>query len=455
MRIHLIAIGGAVMHNLALALQLNGNTVSGSDDEIYNPARKRLTKVGILPEKDGWFPEKITSDIDCIILGMHASADNPELLKAQTLGLKIYSFPEYIYEHSAKKMRVVIAGSHGKTTTTSMIMHILKNAGIDFDYLVGAQLDGFNNMVRLSDAPIIIIEGDEYLSSAIDRVPKIWHYKPNIAVITGIAWDHVNVFPTFESYVNAFEIFIKTINSEGILFYADGDSELKKIAKNVLCNRKSYKSFENVLQNETNYIFDTRKNLVPISVFGKHNLANMRAAYLVCRRLNIPPKDFFKNIGSFTGAAKRLQILHETPTHIVFSDFAHAPSKVRATVDAVKNRYPERKLVACLELHTYSSLSKDFLPQYKNTLKQADIAVVFFNEHTLEMKKMPPLNSEDMKKFFGNQDLKIFTTIKDLELFLNQLNFKNTNLLMMSSGNFMGLDLKKISQRLLTMNDER
>ena len=454
MRIHLIAIGGAVMHNLALALQHNGNTVSGSDDEIYNPARERLAKVGILPEKDGWFPEKITSDIDCIILGMHARADNPELLKAQTLGLKIYSFPEYIYEHSAKKMRVVIAGSHGKTTTTSMIMHVLKNSGVDFDYLVGAQLDGFDNMVRLSDAPIIIIEGDEYLSSAIDRVPKIWHYKPNIAVITGIAWDHVNVFPTFESYVNAFSQFIKYINPDGILFYADDDAELKRIIKeNADCTVKSYAPFRNVIQNNINSIFDTFKNIVPISVFGKHNLANMRAAYLVCRRLNIPTKDFFMHIGSFTGAAKRLQTLYETPHNIAFLDFAHAPSKVRATVDAVKNRYPERKLVACLELHTYSSLNKDFLPQYKNTLSQADIAIVFFNSHTLEMKKMPALDADDLKNFFGKQDLKVFTTNKDLELFLNQINFKNTNLLMMTSGNFMGLDLKKIA--FLTMKDKR
>ena len=443
MRIHLIAIGGAVMHNLALALQLNGNNVTGSDDEIYSPARERLAKVGILPEKDGWFPEKITSDINCIILGMHARADNPELLKAQTLGLKIYSFPEYIYEHSLNKTRIVIAGSHGKTTTTSMIMHVLKNSGVDFDYLVGAQLEGFDNMVRLSDAPIIIIEGDEYLSSAIDRVPKIWHYKPQIAVITGIAWDHVNVFPTFESYANAFSRFIQNINSTGVLFYAGDDAGLKKIVKeSAVCSVKSYAPFRNVLQNNANYITDARKNLVPVAVFGKHNLANMRAAYLVCRRLNIHPKTFFSHIGSFTGAAKRLQILYEKPDHITFLDFAHAPSKVRATVDAVKNRYPDRKLVACLELHTYSSLDKNFLPQYKHSLSQADTAIVFFNEHTLEMKKMPPLNANEMKKFFGQQDMQVFTNNKDLKTFLDGLNFINTNLLMMTSGNFMDLDLR-------------
>lgn len=446
MHIHLIAIGGAVMHNLALALQLNGNIVTGSDDEIYNPARERLAKVGILPEKDGWFPEKITTDLDCIILGMHARADNPELLKAQALGLKIYSFPEYIYEHSKNKKRVVIAGSHGKTTTTSMIMHVLKNVGVDFDYLVGAQLAGFDNMVRLSDAPVMVIEGDEYLSSPIDRVPKIWHYKPHIAVITGIAWDHMNVFPTFNSYINAFSEFIKTIDSTGILFYAEGDNELKQIAQQSVCKRKSYTAFENVLENEVNYIFDTKKNLVPLSVFGKHNLANMRATYLVCRALNIKAKDFFISISSFTGAAKRLQTLHETKTNIAFLDFAHAPSKVRATVDAVKNRYPNRKLVACLELHTFSSLNKDFLPQYRNTLSQADIAVVFFNKHTLAMKKMPTLQPNEMKTFFGLENLHVFTNNIDLELFLNQLDFTNTNLLMMTSGNFMGLDLKGVSQ---------
>ncbi len=283
MHIHLIAVGGAVMHNLALALHLNGNKVTGSDDEIYNPAHERLAKVGILPEKIGWFPEKITANLDCIILGMHARADNPELLKAQALGLKIYSFPEYIYEHSKNKTRVVIAGSHGKTTTTSMIMHVLKNVGVDFDYLVGAQLEGFDNMVRLSDAPIIIIEGDEYLSSPIDRVPKIWHYHPHIAVITGIAWDHANVFTTFKSYVNAFSEFIKTIKPTGKLFYAENDKELSDIAKQSKCYQKSYAPFKNVLKDEVNYIYVTPTILAQVSVFGRHNLANMKAAWLVCK----------------------------------------------------------------------------------------------------------------------------------------------------------------------------
>jgi UDP-N-acetylmuramate: L-alanyl-gamma-D-glutamyl-meso-diaminopimelate ligase len=449
MKIHLTAIGGAAMHNIALALHQNGHLVTGSDDEIYNPAKDRLAKVGILPAEYGWFPEKITTDLDCVILGMHARKDNPELLRAQELGVKIYSYPEFIYQHAKDKKRVVIAGSHGKTTTTSMIMHVLQYWKRNFDYLVGAMLEGFDTMVRLSDAPVMIIEGDEYLASPIDLVPKIHHYKPDVAIITGIAWDHMNVFPTFENYVEQFSIFIRTINPKGALFYYKNDAHLVQIAQNAPCRAQSYTNFENTVKRQKTYIKTGKGETMPLSVFGDHNLANMKAAYLACTEIGVSDADFFEAIQSFKGAAKRLQILDKTKNAVAYLDFAHAPSKVKATMQAVKAQFPTRKLLACLELHTYSSLNKAFLPQYAGAMDPADQAIVFFNEHTLAMKKMPPLSIEEVKTFFNNPNLLVFTDNQLLKDFLHKQSFDNQNLLLMTSGTFVGLDLKTLAQELL------
>lgn len=456
MKIHLIAIGGAAMHNLALALHENGYQVTGSDDEIYNPARERLAAKGLLPPEMGWHENRISTDLDLIILGMHARKDNPELLKAQHLGLKVVSYPEFIYQHSKHKKRLVVAGSHGKTTTTSMIMHVLRETGRDFDYLVGALLEGFDTMVRLSDAPIMVIEGDEYLSSPIDLVPKIHHYHPQVAIITGVAWDHINVFPTFENYVEQFNIFAQQIeneqHTEGSLIYYVQDEALKKIAESLkLCQKKPYQSFESeVKDGKTTLIFEDRK--IPLKVFGAHNLANLKAAHLACGELGITDDEFFEAIQTFAGAAKRLQTLAETPQAVAFLDFAHAPSKLKATVAAVKAQFAERKLVACFELHTFSSLNKAFLQEYRHALAAADEAVVYFNEHTLQMKKMPPLSTHEVATAFDHPNLKVFTDNQDFKAFLAAQKFEQCNLLLMSSGTFNGLNLKELAQSLLLDN---
>ena len=470
MRIHLIAIGGAVMHNLALALKQNGHVVTGSDDEIYEPARSRLVAADLLPDTEGWSPDRISLELDAVILGMHARKDNPELARAEELGIKIYSFPEFIYENSKTKKRIVIAGSHGKTTTTSMIMHVLQHAGRDFDYLVGALLEGFETMVRLSDAPIIVIEGDEYLSSAIDLQPKIMHYRPHIAIITGVAWDHMNVFPTFENYVEQFEKFIQTIEiehaqpttyeenaaeiqqiTEGSLFWYAKDLELKRIAATTThCKSTSYDAFKSdIKRGKTVLLTDDGKREVPLEVFGEHNLANLKAAYLVCREIGLSDDEFFKAIPTFKGAAKRLQLLAKTKSSVAYLDFAHAPSKVKATIQAVKAQFPKRHLVAALELHTFSSLSKTFLPQYRKTMNAADEAIVFFNEHTLAMKKMPPLSIGEVKAYFGHPNLRVFTDNQVLKRHLEKQEFHGQNLLLMTSGTFVGLDLKELAEGLL------
>ncbi len=433
MRYHLIAVGGAVMHNLALALQQNGHTVTGSDDEIYEPAHSRLKAFGLLPDTEGWHSERISTDLDAVILGMHARKDNPELARAQELGLPIYSFPEFIYNHAAQKTRIVVAGSHGKTTTTSMIMHVLRHAGRDFDYLVGALLEGFDTMVRLSDAPVMVIEGDEYLSSPLDLRPKIMHYKPHVAIITGVAWDHANVFPTFENYVLQFENFIKTLDTEGSLFWYEHDKELQHISASSPCESIAYNAFDSDISAGKTVLKTADGRRVNLEIFGDHNLANLKAAYLACREIGLTDDEFFAAIPSFKGAAKRLQILAETATSIAFLDFAHAPSKVKATIDAMHTQYPERQLVACLELHTFSSLSKSFLPQYAGTMQAADEAVVFFNEHTLAMKKMPPLSIEEVKTFFNHPNLTVFTDNQKLVAYLKERRFQSRNLLLMTS----------------------
>ena len=441
------------MHNLALALKQNGHVVTGSDDEIYEPARSRLKSAHLLPDTEGWSVDRITPDLDVVILGMHARADNPELVKAQELGLNIQSFPEYIYNHSAEKKRVVVAGSHGKTTTTSMIMHVLRHAGRDFDYLVGALLEGFDTMVRLSDAPVMVIEGDEYFTSPIDLVPKFLHYKPHVAIITGVAWDHMNVFPTYESYLEPFKKFMETVDTEGAIFYYEKDAELKKLIG--VDNSKStpYGAFPSEIKRGKTVLQTEDKRQVPLEIFGEHNLSNLKAAYLACKELGITDEEFYAAVPTFKGAAKRLQTLATGRTSVAYQDFAHAPSKVKATIHAVHGQYPKRRLVACLELHTFSSLSKAFLPQYRSTMNLADEAIVFFNEHTLEMKKLPPLKMGEVKACFGHPNLRVFTSNERLKEHLLEQEFRNQNVLFMSSGTFVGLDLKALSEELLGVSE--
>jgi len=439
------------MHNLAIALHKRGHEVSGSDDVMFEPSVSRLVKHGLLPEKMGWYPEKISPEIDEIILGMHARADNPELLKAQELGIRIYSYPEYIYEYSKNKLRVVIGGSHGKTTITSMILHVLKSAGKDFDYLVGAQLEGFDTMVRLSDeAPVVVIEGDEYLSSPIDRRPKFHLYKANIGVISGIAWDHINVFPTFDNYIDQFRIFIDTIQPGGKLIYSRTDETVNKIvqeATSAISKIPYDLPAYNIKYGVTNIIVNGKEH--PLQVFGDHNLLNLEAARLVCENLGINGTEFYSYITTFKGAARRLELVGKNENANFFKDFAHAPSKLKATIHAVKIQFPDRKLVACIELHTFSSLNQDFLDQYSGSMEEADTAIVFIDKKTFEQKKMLPYGAETVKKAFSRDDLLFFNTPGELLNYLENIDLSGKNLLMMSSGNFGGIDLASLSVKIL------
>ncbi len=453
MKIHLIAVGGAVMHNIALALQKNGHELSGSDDEIYDPSRTRLQKAGLLPSKMGWNPERITSDLDLIILGMHARPNNPELLRAQELNLPIYSFPEYFYHHAKDKKRVVVAGSHGKTTTTSMIMHVLKHQNIDFDYAVGAQLEGFENMVRFSDSPIMVIEGDEYLSSPIDRRPKFLHYKPDIAIITGIAWDHINVFKTFEDYKKQFALLLETLASNATLIAYEEDEVLNEIIEESKVKHPVfYRGFEFENRDGKTILVRPDKSEIEIPIFGKHNLQNLEAAYWACHALGIDDDAFFSAVQTFKGAAKRLQRLAYDKESEVYQDFAHAPSKVKATVSAMKAQFPQRKLVAYLELHTFSSLNKNFLSQYEGAMNAADLAVVYFSEHTLKMKKLPPITKNDIQENFKHPNLIVLSDEANFTTFVRQNFQAKTNVLWMSSGTFGGTNLAQLAQELIDTN---
>ena len=432
------------MHNLAICLQKAGHNVSGSDDEIYEPARSRLAEYGLLPSKMGWRPHVITRDLDLVILGMHAKSDNPELVQAQATGVKVVSFPEYVGEHARQQKRVVVCGSHGKTTTTSMILHVLKWQNRHFDYLVGAQLKGFETMVSLTDAPIIVIEGDEYLSSSIDRVPKIWHYHPHISIITGVAWDHMNVFPTLESYHDAFRGFLERLPPQARVYYAQGDSFLdEEMIRHPEIERVPYGIFQHHISNDTCRI-SLGQDSVALKIFGKHNMANLQAAYLVLSDLGVSDSEFLEAISSFEGAAKRLQCRRSKERHLIYQDFAHAPSKVKATVQAMKDQFPSRKLTACVELHTFSSLNQQFLPQYAESMAAADKALVFYSEHTLKMKGMPPLTDDDIRKAFNRQDIIILKERSELTNYLEGQNWSSHNLLLMSSGTFDGLDISAL-----------
>jgi UDP-N-acetylmuramate: L-alanyl-gamma-D-glutamyl-meso-diaminopimelate ligase len=445
-RVHFIAVGGAVMHNLAIALHNKGDIVTGSDDEIFEPSRSRLAKYGLLPDKSGWNTNLITKDIDVIILGMHAKSDNPELIKAHELGIKIVSFPEYLYAQTKDKKRIVVAGSHGKTTTTAMIMHVFRFLGIKFDYMVGSQIDGFETMVSLSDeSQIAVFEGDEYLTSTLDRRPKFHLYMPDIAILNGIAWDHMNVFPTFENYVLQFKIFTEKISDGGSLIYFDGDAEVKKIAlesgdKIIKIPYKVHGYF----QNKTGFFAATHNRTVPVKIFGEHNMQNLSAAREACHAVGISDDDFYSAIKSFEGTSKRLQKLKENENGLVYLDFAHSPSKVRATVDAVSARYSGRDIIACLELHTFSSLNNDFLPLYNKTLGNATVAFVYFNPHALELKKLKSLSKESVNKAFGNNNIKVYDDSEEMFSYIKAQNYSNPVYLFMSSGDFNGYDLKEL-----------
>ncbi|SIN77196.1 UDP-N-acetylmuramate--L-alanine ligase [Algoriphagus halophilus] len=445
---HFIAIGGAVMHNLALALVEKGYQVTGSDDEIYEPSKTRLQQAGILPDQYGWFPDKISPELDGIILGMHARIDNPELIKAQELGIPVYSFPEFIFNQSKEKKRVVIAGSHGKTSITSIILHVLKDQKVDFDYLVGAQIEGFNLMVRLSDAPIIIIEGDEYLTSPLDRTPKFFHYKHDIVLVSGIAWDHFNVFPDFGEYKDQFSQLMEKTPESGELIYCDSDLLVKEAAEKVEIKslKTPYKAHPATIEGGKTFL-KTENDLIPIQIFGEHNLQNLQGAMNICLSLGLSKGQFYTSIQSFKGAAKRQEQIAGNEQSTMFRDFAHAPSKLKATANAVKTQFPERTLIAVQELHTYSSLNKDFLPNYAGSMDAADIAVIYLNPHAAALKKLELMDEATLRKGFERDDLKLFTDSNQLKDFLLSQDYSNTNLLLMSSGNYDNMDLTELKAK--------
>jgi len=452
MKVHFIAIGGSAMHNLAISLHNKGYEVTGSDDEIFEPSRTRLEKCAILPEKLGWYPEKISSDLNAIILGMHARGDNPELIRAKELKLKISSYPEYLYEQTKDKIRVVIGGSHGKTTITSMIMHVLKYHNRLFDYMVGAQIEGFDTMVSLTEeAPIAVFEGDEYLSSTLDQRPKFHLYRPNIALISGIAWDHINVFPTFENYCEQFSIFIDKIEEDGILFYYKNDLDLKKVVDNsgAAITKIGYEIHPHTQQGDKTFLLHGEKN-IPLTIFGDHNLQNISGAKLVCNKLNITDDEFYKAISHFKGASKRLEILAENQSTIIFRDFAHSPSKLKATVNAVKNQFSHKKLIGIMELHTFSSLNANFLKEYSGTMDLADVAIVYYNPEVIVHKKLEPISKEQVRQSFSNLNLMVFCDQKELITKIEEFNLSNCNLLFMSSGNFSGIELKEFAANLIS-----
>ena len=451
-KVHFIAIGGAAMHNLALALNSKeGYQITGSDDEIFDPSRSRLEKAGLLPSEYGWFPEKITTDLDAIILGMHARKDNPELVKAKELGIKVYSFPEYLYEQTKDKTRVVIGGSHGKTSTTAMILFVLKRLGIATDFMVGAQIEGFDNMVSLShEAKIAVFEGDEYLTSPIDLRPKFHLYRPHIGLVTGIAWDHINVFPTFDNYVDQFRIYSNLIEPNGKFIYYKGDENLCDIAGKVRADVEALSydtpSYE-VVDGKT--VVSCEGEKVTLQIFGEHNLQNMMGAWAVCAQLGITAKDFFASMAEFGGAANRLQKVAENTISVAYKDFAHSPSKLKATVSAVKKQFPDRELVACMELHTFSSLTKEFLPQYDGAMAEADTAFVYFSPEVIKHKKLSEINTDEVAAAFGGKNLEVYTDTQALQAKLRSIDYTNKNLLLMTSGNFSGVNLVDFANELI------
>lgn len=450
MNIHFISIGGSVMHQLAIALSKKGYRISGSDDEIFEPAKSNLAKEGLLPSREGWFPNSITPSLDAVILGMHAKEDNPELIRAKALDLPIYSFPEYIFKESKDKKRIVVGGSHGKTTTSAMIMHVLKEVQKKFDYLVGARLEGFEQSVNITDAPLIVCEGDEYPASAIERKPKFHFLFPHLAILTGIAWDHINIFPTFNNYLDQFKIFIQKIETDGCLIYNESDPILKELVSTQPRDDIRYLPYavpsHKIVEGETYVTIEGEEGL--LKVFGNHNLLNLNAAWLVCKELGISAASFIKAISTFTGAAKRLELLGRNKHTVVYRDFAHAPSKVKATIEAVRQQFQQRKLIAVLELHTYSSLNEAFMQEYRGAMDESDEAVVFYSQHALEIKRLPSLPPDAVKRGFQKESLTVFTRRHELEKWLEERDYANAVLLLMSSGNYEGLDVTMLAKRI-------
>lgn len=448
-KVHFIAIGGSAMHNLAIALHRKGYDVTGSDDEIFEPSRTRLEREGILPEELGWHPEKLNDSYDAVILGMHARIDNPELIRAQEIGLKIYSYPEYLYEQSKDKIRIVIGGSHGKTTITSMVLHVMKDAGIDTDFMVGAQLEGFDVMVRLSDtAKYMVIEGDEYLTSPIDRIPKFHKYHPHIAVISGIGWDHVNVFPTFDSYLEQFRIFINTIENNGCLIFDNTDAEARRLAESSKVTHLGYGIHPYHSNDGKTFLSLDNGDEVEVRIFGEHNMKNINAARLVLNRIGVTDEQFYNSIKSFKGAARRLENLidNKEKGNVVFRDFAHAPSKVLATVNAIREKYSEKYFLAVFELHTYSSLSEVFIDHYANCLDKCDKAVVFYDPHAVAVKKLDMMSDERIIKGFNRDDISVVHSKKELLDLIKTLNINNVVAGFMSSGDFNGLSTSDLCE---------
>jgi UDP-N-acetylmuramate: L-alanyl-gamma-D-glutamyl-meso-diaminopimelate ligase len=406
----------------------------------------------------GWDKNKIKPDLDAVILGMHAREDNPELARAKEMGLTIYSYPEFLYKQSENKTRIVIGGSHGKTTITSMILHVLQFHGVDTDYMVGAQLEGFEIMVKLTEnAPFIVLEGDEYLSSPIDKRPKFHLYKPHIALLSGIAWDHINVFPTFENYLDQFIRFIDLIEPDGKLIYSTDDKVLDHICKSTaredIC-LYPYSLPEYEISNGKTFL-KINSHLFPLQIFGKHNLQNISGALNVCRQIGISDNMFMEAMTSFQGASNRLQLLSQSGENLIFKDFAHAPSKLKATTQAVKEQFPDRTLVACMELHTYSSLSKDFLEEYKDSMSSADHAIVFFDPHALSLKRLPAIDPEEVRKAFGGNNLVVINDPIQLEKTILDLNGEKCVFLFMSSGNFGKINISELALKLTTRNQRK
>ena len=451
MKLHFIAIGGSAMHNLAIALKQKGYFITGSDDEIFDPAKSRLEKYGLLPKSIGWNEDNINSDLDAIVLGMHAKKDNPELLKAQALGLKIYSYPEFLYEMSKDKIRIVIGGSHGKTSITAMILHALNHCGVEADFMVGAQLSGFEVMVKLTDnAKYMVLEGDEYLTSPIDLRPKFHLYNPNIALISGIAWDHINVFPTFDIYKEQFSIFCEKIEKEGSLIYCNEDKNVREIANSA---RKEIKKLpygiipHRIEKGKTIIEWEGKEYI--LKVFGEHNLMNIYGAMLVCQEIGVSNNDFLNAIQSFSGASKRLELVKENDNVAIYKDFAHSPSKLKATISALKNQFPDRKLVAAMELHTFSSLTSEFLLQYKGAMDMADLPIVYFNPKTIEHKGLKEITKDQVFSAFDREDIIICNKSSEVIDYIRTIKWENTNLLMMSSGNFDGINFDELANQLI------
>ena len=451
MNVHFIAIGGSAMHNLAIALSRKNYNVSGSDDEIFEPSATRLKKQGIFPSQIGWDTDNIHDGLDAIIVGMHAREDNPELLKARLMGIPVYSYPEYLYEQSKDKIRVVIGGSHGKTSITAMILHAISMVGLDVDYMVGAQLEGYDCMVKLSDtAKIMILEGDEYLSSPIDRRPKFHLYHPSIALISGIAWDHINVFPTFENYVSQFDVFCQKIEKSGVLIYNQEDDVVKQLGtkysnklNSIAYSTPNYST--NI--NGTEIEFEGKKYV--FQIFGAHNMQNLMGAMEICKQIGVSNDEFLSALQSFKGAGKILQKVAEKNGFVMFKDFAHSPSKLKATTSAVKEQFKEKQVVACMELHTFSSLNKEFLPLYHGAMKHADRAIVYFNPDVVKHKRLPAISVEEVKIAFGD-NVEVYNLTEEVLHIVKNINVNDSILLMMSSGNFDGVDYELLGEELVS-----